>query len=122
MSLPDKLQNAYNHLIDKLVYSLKNAEETGLHWLGEGFTQLELKSAELDVLTKHELEQLQNLIQTDIEQTTQYFSDVKQGLNAFIENDWTLIEQVLKEKALSLADTSQIERLKLRLQAALNNK
>lgn len=120
MSLSDKLQNAYNAMMDKLVYGLKNAEDTSLHWLGEEITKLEHKGSELEVLTEHELEEVQTLLQKDIEQTAGYFSDIGKGLDAFIENDWGIIEQVLSEKALSVADPSKIELLKLRLQAALN--
>ena len=120
MSLTEKLQNAYNSLMDKTLFALKNAEDAGLHWLGEQITRLEYKGEELEVLTEHELQQVQTLVKADIETTAEYFNQVEQGIDAFIENDWPAIEAVLSEKALSLADKSQIEHLKLRLQAALN--
>lgn len=120
MSLTEKLQNAYNSLMDKTLFGLKNAEDNSLHWLGELITRLEYKGEELEVLTEHELEQVQDLVKTDIEQTANYFTELNQGIDAFIENDWPTIEAVLSEKALSLADPSKLELLKLRLQAALN--
>lgn len=119
MSLTEKLQNAYNSLMDKTLFGLKNAEDNSLHWLGELITRLEYKGEELEVLTEHELEQVQDLVKTDIEQTANYFTEINQGIDAFIENDWPTIEAVLSEKALSIADPSKLELLKLRLQAAL---
>ena len=120
MSLNEKFQNAYNSLLDKLTFRLKSAENTSLHWLGEEISQLEQKGSELEVLTEHELEELQNILKADIEQTASYFTDLGKGVDAFIENDWPAIEATLTEKALTLADPSKIELLKLRLQAALN--
>lgn len=122
MSLSEKFQNAYNSLLDKLTYRLKNAEDTSLHWLGKEISQIEQKGSELEVLTEHELEELQNLLKADVEQTASYFNDLGKGVDAFIENDWPAIEATLTEKALTLADPSKIELLKLRLQAALNQK
>ena len=122
MSLSEKFQNAYNSLLDKLTFRLKNAEDSSLHWLGEEISQIEQKGAELEVLTEHELEELQNLLKADVEQTAGYFNDLGKGMDAFIENDWPAIEATLTEKALTLADPSKIELLKLRLQAALNQK
>lgn len=120
MPLSDKLQSAYNSLMDKITFSLKNAEDNSLHWLGEEINKLEQKGSELEVLTEHELEEVQNILKADVEQTASYLTEVGQGIDAFIENDWPVIEAVLSEKALSLADPSKIELLKLRLQAALN--
>ncbi len=120
MSLTEKLQNAYNSLMDKTLFGLKNAEDNSLHWLGELITRLEYKGEELEVLTEHELEQVQDLVKTDIEQTAHYFTELNQGIDAFIENDWPAIEAVLSEKALSVADSNKLELLKLRLRAALN--
>lgn len=120
MSLTEKLQNAYNSLMDKTLFGLKNAEDNSLHWLGELITRLEYKGEELEVLTEHELAQVQDLVKTDIEQTAHYFTELNQGIDAFIENDWPAIEAVLSEKALSVADSSKLELLKLRLRAALN--
>lgn len=122
MSLSEKFQNAYNSLLDKLTFRLKNAEDSSLHWLGEEISQIEQKGAELEVLTEHELEELQNLLKSDVEQTAGYFNDLGKGVDAFIENDWPAIEATLTEKALTLADPSKLELLKLRLQAALNQK
>lgn len=122
MSLSDKLQAAYNSLLDKLSSQLKTAEQHSLHWLGEEINNIEQKGKELEVLTEHELEQVQEILQQDIEITANYFNDVGEGINAFIENDWPAIEGTLSEKALSLADPSKIEHLKIRLQAALNQK
>lgn len=120
MSLSEKFQNAYNSLLDKLTYRLKNAEDTSLHWLGKEISQIEQKGSELEVLTEQELEELQNILKADVEQTASYFNDLGKGVDAFIENDWPAIEATLTEKALTLADPSKIELLKLRLQAALN--
>lgn len=120
MSLSEKFQNAYNSLLDQLSFRLKNAEDSSLHWLGKEISQIEQKGAELEVLTEHELEELQNLLKADVEQTAGYFNDLGKGIDAFIENDWPAIEATLTEKALTLADPSKIELLKLRLQAALN--
>lgn len=120
MSLTEKLQNAYNSLMDQTLFGLKNAEDNSLHWLGELITRLEYKGEELEVLTEHELEHVQDLVKTDIEQTAHYFTEINKGIDAFIENDWPAIETVLSEKALSIADPSKLELLKLRLQAALN--
>lgn len=122
MSLSEKFQNAYNSLLDKLTFRLKNAEDSSLHWLGKEISQIEQKGAELEVLTEHELEELQSLLKADVEQTAGYFNDLGKGMDAFIENDWPAIEATLTEKALTLADPSKIELLKLRLQAALNQK
>ncbi|HEY9017352.1 zinc ribbon-containing protein [Thiomicrospira sp.] len=120
MSLSEKFQNAYNSLLDQLTFRLKNAEDASLHWLGKEISQIEQKGSELEVLTEHELEELQNLLKADVEQTAGYFNDLGKGVDAFIENDWPAIEATLTEKALTLADPSKIELLKLRLQAALN--
>jgi gamma-glutamyl:cysteine ligase YbdK (ATP-grasp superfamily) len=123
MSLSNKLQAAYNSLTDQLVMRMKAAEDVSLHWLGEQLDHLQQNAQELGseitVLTEHELNEVQDILQRDIEQAAEYLEDSGQGLDAFIENDWPLIEGILSEKALSLADPSQIHHLKLRLQAAL---
>jgi hypothetical protein len=121
MSLNEKLQSAYNKLMDSVLFSLKQAEDTSLHWLGENLTKLESRGTTLEVLTEHELEEVQQLIKADIEQTAGFFDDIEQGWQAFLNNDWVAIESVLTEKTLSLADPSQIQHLKIRLQAALDN-
>ncbi|SFR55521.1 hypothetical protein [Thiomicrospira sp. ALE5] len=124
MSLSDKLQAAYNRLTDQLLINMKSAEETSLHWLGEQLDHLQQNAkelgSELAVLTEHELHEVQDILQRDIEQAAEYLEDSGQGLDAFVENDWPLIEGILSEKALSLADPSHIHHLKLRLQAAMN--
>ncbi|AEG32152.1 zinc ribbon-containing protein [Thiomicrospira cyclica] len=123
MSLSNKLQAAYNSLTDQLVMRMKAAEDVSLHWLGEQLDHLQKNAQELGsevaVLTEHELNEVQDILQRDIEQAAEYLEGSGQGLDAFIENDWPLIEGILSEKALSLADPSQIHHLKLRLQAAL---
>ncbi|UQB43169.1 hypothetical protein JX580_04640 [Thiomicrospira microaerophila] len=119
MTLSDKLQNAYNALMDSLSFKIKAAEDKSLHWLGEEIVNIEQKGQALEVLTERELEQVQTLLQKDIEMAAEYFNEVGEGLDAFIENDWPAIEAILSEKALSVADPTQIQYLKLRLQAAM---
>ncbi|WP_044406242.1 zinc ribbon-containing protein [Thiomicrospira microaerophila] len=120
MKLSDKLQDAYNSLLESLSFKIKAAEDKSLHWLGEEITNIEQKGQALEVLTEHELEQVQDILKKDIEIAADYFNEVGDGVNAFIENDWPAIEAILSEKALSLADPTQLDYLKLRLQAAMN--
>jgi hypothetical protein len=119
MTLSDKLQSAYNALLDSLSFKIKAAEDKSLHWIGEEISLIEQKGQALEVLTEHELEQVQDILKKDIELTAHYLTEVEQGIDAFINNDWPAIEAILSEKALSVADPTQVEYLKLRLQAAM---
>ncbi|WFE68671.1 hypothetical protein P8S54_10745 [Thiomicrospira sp. R3] len=120
MTLSDKLQNAYSALLETLSFKIKTAEDKSLQWLGEEIVNIEQKGQALEVLTEHELEQVQEILKRDIEVAAEYFNEIGEGIDAFLENDWPTIEALLSEKALSVADPTQIEYLKLRLQAALS--
>lgn len=119
MTLSDKLQNAYSALLETLSFKIKTAEDKSLQWLGEEIVNIEQKGQALEVLTEHELEQVQEILKRDIEIAAEYFNEIGEGIDAFLENDWPTIEALLSEKALSVADPTQIEYLKLRLQAAM---
>ena len=88
--------------------------------MGEGIEKAEQADHALAELTAQEFKQVQEDLHADLMQTAEYLSEVEQGIEEFIEMDLPLLEKILIDKALSLADPTEITVLRMRLAAAMD--
>jgi len=118
----NKLMRAYSQILQKAKAQLKTLEHKSWEELKTLIDKAEYKASELDALTAKELDQVRNDLKEDINQMAHYFQDLEQGIETFLEMDLPVLEEYLAEKALSLADPTEITILRLRMSAAMANK
>jgi len=118
----NQMLQAYRHLLDNAKESLIKLEMKSWHLLGKAVHEVEEKGSVLEQLTEKQLEQVRQDVEADIVQVGEYLAEVGEGVESFIEMDLPILEGYLEEKALSLADPTDITILRLRLNAAMSGK
>lgn len=118
-SQQNKMLNAYRHLLQSAKETAIAADMKTWDLLKTAVDKVATTSAELSVLTENELNQVQDDLKKDIEMTAEYLNDLQQGIEEYLEMDLPVLESYLREKALSLADPTEITILRMRLAAAL---
>ena len=115
----NKLMHAYSQILHKAKQELETLEHKSWDELVKLIDKVEYEASTLGELTEEELAQVRNDLKADIQELAQYFNDVNQGIHEFLEMDIPVLEKYLEEKALSLADPTQLAILRLRLTAAM---
>ncbi|MBD3776468.1 MAG: hypothetical protein IE920_04960, partial [Thiotrichales bacterium] len=95
------------------------AENATWALLGKAIEKAEQADHDLAELTAKEFEQVQKDLHADLMQTAEYLNEVEKGVEEFASMDFPILEQILLDKALSLADPTEITVLRLRLTAAM---
>ncbi|WP_029408159.1 hypothetical protein [Thiomicrorhabdus sp. Milos-T2] len=116
----NKMLKAYRALLNNAKEFVIKAENKSWDTLEESIQKAEQADSELGELSAQEFKQVQDDLQADIKQTAQYLADVDQGIEEFIDMDLPVLEQYLADKALSLADPTEITLLRYRLAAAMD--
>ncbi|NPA72515.1 MAG: zinc ribbon-containing protein [Gammaproteobacteria bacterium] len=116
----NKMLTAYRTLLNHAKESYVVAEQNTWQVLGQAIEKTEQADHALAELTSKEFAQVQADVQADIMQTAEYFADVEKGVEEFITMDLPVLEQLLIDKALTLADPTNITVLRMRLAAALD--
>ncbi|MGM0542227.1 MAG: zinc ribbon-containing protein [Pseudomonadota bacterium] len=116
----NKMLKAYRTLLNHAKASLISAEKKTWHLLGHSIEKAEQADHALAELTSKEFEQVQKDVHTDIMQAAEYLSEVEKGVDEFITMDLPLLETILIDKAMTLADPTDITLLRLRLAAAMD--
>ncbi len=111
---------AYRALLNHAKEFAIKAENKTWETLGEGIEKAEQADHALAELSAEEFKRVQEDLQADIKQTAEYLSEVEQGVEEFIEMELPVLEQFLTEKALTLADPTNITLLRYRLAAAMD--
>lgn len=115
-----KMLNAYRTLLNHAKEAVVAAEQMTWQALGSAIEKAEQADHELAELTAKEFEQVQEDLHADLIQTAEYLAEVEQGVEEFISMDLPLLEKILIDKALSLADPTEITVLRMRLAAAMD--
>ncbi|HIP83669.1 MAG TPA: hypothetical protein EYH19_08920 [Desulfocapsa sulfexigens] len=115
----NKLMRAYSQILQKAKAQLKTLEHKSWEELKTLIDKAEYKASELDALTAKELDQVRNDLKEDINLMAQYFQNLEQGVETFLEMDLPLLEKYLSEQALSLANPTELTILRLRMTAAM---
>lgn len=118
----NKLLAAYSHLLEQAKESLIRADMKSWDLLGKAVEQVQEKESVLEQLSEKQLEQVREDVKNDLFQVAEYLNDFGQGVEEFIEMDLPVVENYLQEKALSLADPTDLMVLRLRLSAAMSEK
>jgi len=121
MSQP-KLLHAYRTLLNHAKDSAFKAEQATWSFLGQAIDKAEKTDHDLANLTHKEFEMVQQDVKADLMQTAEYLADIEQGVNDFLHMDLPVLEQILIDKAMSLADPTDITVLRIRLAAAMDEK
>lgn len=116
----NKMLHAYRTLLNSAKEFVIKAEDRSWTLLGETIEKAEQADHALAELTKKEFKQVQEDLHADLMQTAEYLAEVEQGIEEFIEMDLPLLEKILIDKALSLADPTDITVLRMRLAAAMD--
>lgn len=116
----NKMLKAYRTLLNHAKASLISAEQKTWQLLGHSIEKAEQADHALAELSRQEFEQVQQDVHTDIMQAAEYLSEVEKGVDEFITMDLPLLETILIDKAMTLADPTDITLLRLRLAAAMD--
>ncbi|MDX1352234.1 MAG: hypothetical protein R3254_04425 [Thiomicrorhabdus sp.] len=116
----NKMLIAYRTLLNHAKEFAIKAENKTWETLGEGIEKAEQADHALAELSAEEFKRVQEDLQADIQQTAEYLSEVEQGVEEFLEMDLPILEKYLTDKALSLADPTNITLLRYRLAAAMD--
>jgi len=117
----NKMLLAYRSLLNHAKEFAIRAEDKTWKGLGSAIERAEQVDHEVANLTAKEFKQVQDDLQADLMQTAEYLAEVEQGIDEFIAMDLPVLEQILIDKALSLADPTDITVLRLRLAAAMDD-
>lgn len=116
----NKMLKAYRALLNDAKEFVMKAENKSWNTLGESIQKAEQADYALAELSAKEFKQVQDDLHADIQQTAEYLAEVDQGVDEFIDMDLPILEQYLTDKALSLADPTEITLLRYRLAAAMD--
>ncbi len=117
----NKMLEAYRTLLKNAKESAILAEQKTWQALGSAIEKAEQADHDLAELTAKEFKQVQEDLNADVMQVAEYLSEVEQGIDEFLTMDLPLLEKILIDKALSLADPTEITVLRLRLAAAMDD-
>lgn len=117
-----KMGQAYRHLLQSAKETLIKAEFKSWNTLKEAVESAQQKGSVLEQLTQKELDQVQSDLKEDITQLATTLDEFNEGVESFVEMDLPIIEKYIEEKALSLADPTDLMVLRLRLNAALSER
>ncbi len=117
----NKMLEAYRTLLKNAKESVILAEQKTWQVLGSTIEKAEQADHDLAELTAKEFKQVQEDLNADVMQVAEYLSEVEQGVDEFLTMDLPLLEKILIDKALSLADPTEITVLRLRLAAAMDD-
>jgi len=117
-----KMLHAYRTLLNHAKERAFQAEQATWTLLGQAIEKTEKADHNLAELTNKEFEMVQQDVKADLMQTAEYLADIEQGIDDFLKMDLPVLEKILIDKALSLADPTDITVLRLRLAAAMDEK
>ncbi|MDX1347192.1 MAG: hypothetical protein R3189_02955 [Thiomicrorhabdus chilensis] len=115
-----KMLHAYRTLLNFAMRTAISAENATWSLLGKAIEKTERVDHELGELTEKEFKQVQEDLQADLMQTAEYLADVEKGIDEFLDMDLPVLEKILIDKALELADPTEITILRMRLAAAMD--
>lgn len=111
---------AYRYLLEKAKEELIKADMKTWELLGQAVENIEEKESILEALTDEEMEQVRKDLKADLEAVAENLSEYQQGVENFLEMELPILESYLEEKALSLADPTDLMLLRLRMNAAMH--
>ena len=115
----NKMLKAYRTLLNHAKERALMAEYQTWQSLGHAIERAEQAEHNLAELTQKEFHQVQEDLRADLNTLAEYLADIEQGAADFVRMELEPLEQLLIDKALSLADPTQITVLRLRLAAAM---
>ncbi|HHT00341.1 MAG TPA: hypothetical protein ENK73_05730 [Thiomicrospira sp.] len=116
----NKMLKAYRALLNHSKDFVVKAENKSWEALGESIQKAEQADYALAELSAKEFKQVQDDLQADLQQTAEYLAEVEQGVEEFIDMDLPVLEKYLTDKALTLADPTNITLLRYRMAAAMD--
>ncbi|MBD3820876.1 MAG: hypothetical protein IE914_01230 [Thiotrichales bacterium] len=116
----NKMLEAYRYLLEKAKEELIKADMKTWELLGQAVENIEEKESILEALTDEEMEQVRKDLKADLEAVAENLSEYQQGVENFLEMELPILESYLEEKALSLADPTDLMLLRLRMNAAMH--
>ncbi|WP_127471229.1 zinc ribbon-containing protein [Thiomicrorhabdus aquaedulcis] len=116
----NKMLVAYRTLLNHALKTAISLETKTWSVLGHTIEKTQKAEHALAELTEHEFKQVQQDLQADLMQTAEYFAEVEKGVEEFLEIELPVLEQILIDKAMKLADPTDITLLRLRFAAALD--
>lgn len=116
----NKMLKAYRTLLNYAKELAFKAEQSTWQSLGDAVNKAEQADHALAELSAQEFKRVQDDLHADLMQTAEYLADVEQGVDEFLKMDLPLLEKILIDKALTLADPTEITVLRMRMAAAMD--
>ncbi|BBP46718.1 hypothetical protein THMIRHAS_20910 [Thiosulfatimonas sediminis] len=117
----NKMLKAYRTLFNYAKEKAYIAEYQTWQHLGHTIEKAEQVEHDLAELSAKEFAQVQRDLHTDMMQLAEYLADVQQGVKEFLDMDLPVLEKLLIDKAMSLADPTEITVLRMRIAAAMDD-
>ncbi len=117
----NKMLKAYRSLLQHAKESAIQAEQKTWQIVGQAIEKAEQADHDLAELTAKEFKQVQEDVNADIMQVAEYLAEAEQGVDEFLTMDLPLLEKILIDKTLSLADPTKITLLRMRMAAAMDD-
>ncbi len=115
-------KRAYAQLLKQAQQHAKQAEKDIMAALHEAIDAASIKQEEFRELTEAELNKVKQALKEDLDAVARYFEEVGEGLEEILTLDAAWLEEKFLEISEKLADPAQLELLKLRMMAALNER
>jgi NADH pyrophosphatase NudC (nudix superfamily) len=121
MKIEEKLVDAYNTMMKRVHTAIDEAEEKTIPTLEHNLEEAKVRAIELGELTREEAEKVTGYLKRDVEEAARYLQETGDEFSDWIQFDYELIEDAVKEAFMSVADQTKLQLEKLSKKAAEAN-
>lgn len=121
MSIEEKLVDAYNTMMKRIHTTIDKAEENAIPTLEHNLEEAEMRAIELGELTREEAEKVTGYLKRDVEEAARYLQETGDEFSSWIQFDYALIEDAVKEAFMNVADQTKLQLEQLNEKAAEAN-
>ncbi len=121
MKIEEKLVDAYNTMMKRVHTAIDQAEEKMIPTLEHNLEEAEMRAIELGELTREEAEKVTGYLKRDVEEAARYLQETGDDFSNWIQFDYELIEDAVKEAFMNVADQTKLQLEQLSEKAAEAN-
>ncbi len=109
MKIEEKLVDAYNTMMKRVHSTIDEAEEKTIPTLEHNLEEAKARAIELGELTREEAEKVTGYLKRDIEEAAGFLQETGEEFTSWIQFDYELIEEALKEAFMNVADQTKLQ-------------
>ena len=113
----DVLANAYEKMFESVAKGFHNAEKKSAELLHELIDKAKDEAVELEEVSREDAEKLSTYVKRDLGEAASHMSISGQELKDWLGFETTLLENEFVDQLLKLADPTEVELFKLKLDA-----